>query len=740
MKRALATLLVSFALVGCAAQRAYDQGLELLQAGRLQEGLAKIEEASRRDPRNQIYRQALFRHRDAALQRELAAAELARQQGKWDLAEAAYGRMLAIDPRSARGRAGLEAVRRDRQDAERLAAAAELLKKGELDAAQSKAREVIADNPSHREAQLLLRKIEDAAGPTHEAPRLSAVLREPVKLDFRDATLKQVFEVISRQTGIDFIFDREVRLDQRTTVFVRNSSIDDVMRFLLITNQLERKILGENMLLIYPNTPQKQRDYQELIARTFYISNGDVKSIANMIRAVVKTRDLHIDEKLGAIIMRDTADAVRMAERLVANLDIADAEVVLELEVLEVGANTLYDLGIQYPDKLSISVVGAGGTPGTLTLPEWRSGRADLVRITVSDPLFALNFRNTLGQSNLLANPRVRVRNKEKAKVHIGDKVPVVTTTTTATGFASESVTYLEVGLKLEVEPTVSLDDEVGIKVGLEVSSIAREIRTNTGGLTYQVGTRNANTVLRLKDGETQVLAGLISDEERKSVTQVPGLGSLPILGRLFGSHSDTSTRTEIVLLMTPRVVRNLARPESRYEKFASGTEAAIGARPFALQSAALAQPADAAKPAPRPAAPTEVTLQSPPTAAYGEQFTVSIMVKGRPGLERGSLEIAFDPSRLRFIAAQPGALLVGANKDPEFRANAPEGEGRVSIAFAAKTGMPAAGELAALTFQVASRGPGNPLVRLESLSLTDAAGQSIPATPPPPLTFSVVP
>jgi len=429
-----------------------------------------------------------------------------------------------------------------------------------------------------------------------------------------------------------------------------------------------------------------------------------------------------------------------MAERLVANLDIADAEVVLELEVLEVGADALYDLGIQYPDKLSISVVGAGGTPGTLTLPEWRSGRADLVRITVSDPLFALNFRNTLGQSNLLANPRIRVRNKEKAKVHIGDKVPVVTTTTTATGFASESVTYLEVGLKLEVEPTVSLDDEVGIKVGLEVSSIAREIRTNTGSLTYQVGTRNAATTLRLKDGETQVLAGLISDEERKSVTQVPGLGSLPVLGRLFGSHSDNSARTEIVLLMTPRVVRNLARPESRYEKFASGTEAAIGARPFALQSAALAQPADAAKPAPRPAAPTEVILQSPPTAAYGEQFTVSIMVKGRPGLERGSLEIAFDPSRLRFMAAQPGTLLVGANKEPEFRANAPEGEGRVSIAFAAKTGMPAAGELAALTFQVTSRGPGNPLVRLESLSLTDAAGQSVPAIPPPPLTFSVVP
>src|SRR5258708_38165464 len=410
----------------------------------------------------------------------------------------------------------------------------------------------------------------------HALPRRSAVLREPVKLDFRDATLKQLFEVISRQTGIDFIFDREVRLDQRTTVFVRNSSIDDVMRFVLMTNQLERKILGENMLLIYPNTPQKQREYQELIARTFYISNGDVKSIANMIRAVVKTRDLHIDEKLGAIIMRDTADAVRMAERLVANLDIADAEAMLELEVLEVGANTLYNLGIQYPASLTISVGGAGGTPGTLTLPELRSGRSDLVRITLSDPLFAVNFRNTLGQSNLLANPRVRVRNKEKARIHIGDKVPVVTTTTTATGFASESVTYLEVGLKLEVEPTVSLEDEVSIKVGLEVSSIAREIRTNTGGLTYQVGTRNAATTLRLREGETQVLAGLISVEERKSASQIPGLGSLPVVGRLFGNHSESSNKTENVLLITPPIPRNLPRPDARHAKAATGTEAAI--------------------------------------------------------------------------------------------------------------------------------------------------------------------
>lgn len=280
-----------------------------------------------------------------------------------------------------------------------------------------------------------------------------------------------------------------------------------------------------------------------------------------------------------------------------------------------------------------------------------------------------------LGNSNLLANPRIRVKNKDKAKVHIGDKIPVVTTTTTATGFAAESVSYLDVGLKLDVEPTVSLDDEVAIKVGLEVSSIAREIRTGTGSLTYQMGTRNASTTLRLRDGETQVLAGLISDEERKSVSQVPGLGSLPLLGRLFGSHSDSSNKTEIVLLITPRIIRNLSRPDTSYEKFASGTEAAVGAQPLVVQQTrSPMEHRDAASPA-----VTQVELQSPSTVSASQQFTVAVVVKGKPGIKSGTLNFAFDPSRLKFLRAEPGTAVLGADKEPEFRANASQTEGRVA-------------------------------------------------------------
>jgi len=190
------------------------------------------------------------------------------------------------------------------------------------------------------------------------------------------------------------------------------------------------------------------------------------------------------------------------------------------------------------------------------------------VRLTFADPLALLTLHQTDGRTNLLANPQIRVRNKEKAKIHIGDRVPVLTTTAAAAGsFVSQSVTYLDVGLKLEVEPLVYLDDDVGIKLSLEVSSITNTIQTPSGTgttLVYQVGTRNTSTVLRLHDGETQVLAGLITDEDRRSAIRIPGLGEVPALGRLFSSTSDNTVKTEIVLLITPRLIRTMQRADAR--------------------------------------------------------------------------------------------------------------------------------------------------------------------------------
>jgi general secretion pathway protein D len=322
---------------------------------------------------------------------------------------------------------------------------------------------------------------------------------------------------------------------------------------------------------------------------------------------VLKTKDLYADEKLNSLTMRDTPSAIALAGKLIAQQDLAQPEVLLDVEVLEVKRSRLTEIGVEPPGKFTLlnivqnpaTVVSTatGNTTvqnNTLTTTQLTADRLRGIRgssIGIDNP--AVNLRAENGDTNILANPRIRVRNREKAQILIGDRVPVITTTATANVGVSESVTYLDVGLKLDVEPNVFLDNEVGVKVSLEVSNIVREVRSRSGGLTYQIGTRLATTTLRLKDGETQALAGLISDEDRQAATGLPWLIDLPVLGRLFSSEKSDRSKTEIVLLITPRVVRNLAIATSDRNEHLGGTEAAVGALPLRVQGAGkLAMPA----------------------------------------------------------------------------------------------------------------------------------------------------
>jgi general secretion pathway protein D len=742
MKR-LCLAVVLLLLSGCAADRTYNDGMALIDQSRYEEGLAKLDEAAKLDPANLKYRQSYARQRDLIQQRYVAAAESARAGGQWEAAEVAYKGLLAIDPNNPRGRAGVEALGRDRRHAALLAEAEEARRKGDPVRARTKLREILAENSSHRGALQLFRRLEEEASRAASGgPQLAAELRRPVTLQFREASLRQIFDALSQNAGLNFLFDRDVKLDQRTTLFVRDSSIEDVLRFVLVTNQLERRVLSENTVLIYPNTQAKSRDYQELVVRNFYLTNADAKMVASLIKTLVKTKDIHIDEKLNLIVIRDTPDAVRMAERLIAAEDLAEPEVVLELEVLEVNSSLLYNLGIQYPSQINYSLIGAANTPGTIGLDEVQRRSASNVRLTVSDPFLALNLQNQVGRSNILANPRIRVRNKDKAKIHIGDKVPVITTSTTATGLVNQSVTYLDVGLKLDVEPAVSLDDEVAMKVSLEVSSIAREIQSASGTLTYQVGTRNTSTSLRLKDGETQVLAGLISDEERKTANQIPGLGDLPVLGRLFGSHKDTSSKTEIVLLITPRIVRNIARPDASVMEFPSGTENAIGAPALALQSSTAATtnlPPTVRAPTESPAAPLrapKVLLRGPADVAPGQEFILSVSLEGTSALRSGLIDIAFDPSRFKFVRAEASGPLAAGGSSASFRANAPEGVGRMNLSFSMTPESKSDDELAKIVLR--SIGAAGGSIRVEAASLNDPKGPLPSVQLPPPVTVTL--
>ncbi|MDD2743256.1 MAG: secretin N-terminal domain-containing protein [Rhodocyclaceae bacterium] len=398
-------------------------------------------------------------------------------------------------------------------------------------------------------------------------------LDKPINVDFKGATLAQVCQVLYRTAGLNFIFDKDVPLDQPITITLRRTPVREVLSLILLSQQLEQRTVNAETVMIYPNTPSKARDYQPLTVRSFYLTNIEAKTAATTLRTILKARDLVADEKQNVVVMRDTPEAIRMAEKLLAVHDMPEPEVMLEVEILEVKRSRLQELGLLWPSSLMLTPLSStAGGPVTLK---------DLINTTSASlaaavPTFGINARAESGDANVLANPRIRTRNREIAKIMIGDRVPNITTTSTSTGFVAESVQYMDIGLKLEVQPTIYLDNEVAIRINLEVSNIAGIVQSKSGTQAYQIGTRNASTVLRLKDGENQVLAGLISDEERSSGNKIPGLGDLSVLGRLFGSRRDEGQKTELVLSITPRLVRNTKRPSIEQTEFSIGPESAM--------------------------------------------------------------------------------------------------------------------------------------------------------------------
>lgn len=613
----LALGLLPLLLAGCAAQRAYQEGNALVAQDQVGAGLAKYQDALASEPDNPVYRAAYLRARDNATARLVDQAERALAAGQADLATQDFRRVLAIDPVNDRARAGLRQVEAERRHAAAILDARAALEKDEPETARQKLAAVLTERPGHEAARQLMLEVDEqaAAAPKGQAA-LAASYRKPISLEFRDAPLKQVFEVIARHSGLNFIFDKDVKADVRTSIFLKDSTVEAAVYYLLMTNQLERQVMDGNTVLIYPNTAAKLREYQEMTVKTFFLANAEAKSIANTFKTILKARDVVVDEKLNLVILRDNPEAIRIATQLVALQDVPEPEVMLDVEVLEIRRSSVMDLGIVWPTNLSFAPLQTqGGLP--LTIDDLRTFNSS--NITVGDIGARLNANKTDGDTNTLANPRIRVRNKEKAKVVIGDKIPNISATVSSGigGFASENINYIDVGLTLNVEPIIYLNNEVAIRIGLEVSSLGESVETRSGTVAYRIGTRSANTVLQLKDGENQVLAGLISNEDRSSGSKVPGIGDLPIVGRLFGSQRDQRDRTEIVLSITPRIVRAVQRPTAAASEFGAGTEASFRRRPdnaVRVQVGGTNVRTPPSLPAPAPA--VETTPVAPPPEA----------------------------------------------------------------------------------------------------------------------------
>ncbi|KVX62853.1 secretin N-terminal domain-containing protein [Burkholderia stagnalis] len=585
MKRKVSLLLLisALALTGCASSP-FNAAPDA--AATPAERLGTLQQQKAAAPDDIALTTAVEFSRQDYVRAELKEADRQVAQGNHAAAIDHLGNVLAEDPGNLKASQALEQVKRHRQMAVDLARAQRIGGEKPQEALEI-ARRILAEQPNHAEAKRLRDTLLRQSQASRAArPQLSDALRKPVSLNFKQQPLANIFDVISRVSGVNFVFDRDVDTSQAATLFAERTTAEDAINLLLRTNQLEKKVLDQHTLLVYPSQPDKARNYTEFAIRTFFLSHADAKSVMAALRQMIKPKDVYVDERVNAVVMRDTPETIQVAERVVMGLDIPQSEVTLDVQVLEVNMNDSLDLGVQYPGKVQFGALGAA-EGGALTLGDLLRLNRDRVGVSSESGglALAIDMLQKQGKTRTLANPKIRVRNMEKANIKIGERVPIVTTTN-ANGVVTESVSYQDVGLMLKVEPRISLNEEVSVKVNMEVSSILSKETTKTGLVAYSLGTRNAETLMTAKNGETQILAGLVKRNETDSIAGLPGASGLPVIGRLFGSNGRSNERSEIVLLITPHIERNLDLPTSAVTTFLSGTESRVTTEALTLESA----------------------------------------------------------------------------------------------------------------------------------------------------------
>ncbi len=755
----LTTLLVA----GCATQKLHSSGLSLVQEGQVEEGLAKLEQASNAEPNNPEYRSDLLRTRSQVVSRLMASASGERALGHPDNARTIYERILKIEQNNHLAKTAIDLLVMDQRHDGMLAEARGLFAKGEAVAARAALRPILMENPRHGQASILLRQIDEQQTKVQLAePTLTGKFKKPISLQFRDANVKMVFEALSRTSGINVLLDKDIKSDIKTSIFVKDVSVEDAIDLILMQGQLEKKILSDNTVYIYPNTAAKTKDFQDLKIRSFHLTNADPKQMMTMIKTMLKTKDIYVHDKTNSLIMRDTPDAIHLAEKLIADQDIPEPEVMLEVEVLEISRSRLSEIGAKFPTQLSFTAlprtVTSAATNATaavtqLSVDDLRTINGSTI-VTSPAPSITLNAMLQDSDTNILSSPRLRVSNRDKAKIMIGERIPIinnsVTPITGGTGsVVTGTVTYQDVGLKLDVEPDIHLDNEVTIKIGLEVSSLGLAVTNSSGSQVYRVGTRNTSTSLRLRDGETQILAGLITDEDRNTVDKVPALGQVPLLGRLFSSDKGNKAKTEIILSITPHIVGNYKLPDARDMEYWSGTESALRSNQLVLKP--LGTVSLSSNPPGIPSARAQPLMQNQPgtgnaqdvaapqplglawlgnsQAKVGEKLLLTLNARSMQGVRTLGFRVGFDPAVLKAVDVIEGDVMKHNNAASSLTKNIDQAGGDITVELTG-AGANVSSGVVTLQFEVIAAAQGT-AVSVGSIAAVGINGEAITLTAP---------
>ena len=450
------------------------------------------------------------------------------------------------------------------------------------------------------ELQTLIDHARDLPPPGMDLPQ---GVKMPSSLSFREASSRDVFTAIARLAGISLIFDSSMR-ETPVTVDLRNASLDDALNTVAAATRTFFRVTAPKTIIVIPDTPAKRREYEEEIVRTFYLSNADLKETMDLLRMVLDARRISPTTATNALTVKDTPERIAAAGRVISAIDKARPEVIIDVELLEVDRTKLQDYGLQIASSGSAGINGSAAISsdsGTVNLRTLRNlTQSDILLTNLPSLYYRLLKTDT--NTRTLANPQLRTTDGMAAQARFGEQVPVPVTTFApiATGGTPQqpitSFNYQNIGVNIDITPRTHHDDDVSLALKVAVTSISG---SGFGGLPT-FGNREINTSIRLRDGETNMLAGLIRDDERRSLDGVPGLSDIPMVGRIFGRTQKTTTQTDIILTLTPHIIRVLDLNEADLRPFRVGRDsiAPITELPVLYEAPKPAEPPKAEEPA----------------------------------------------------------------------------------------------------------------------------------------------
>ncbi|HVG07170.1 MAG TPA: secretin N-terminal domain-containing protein [Thermoanaerobaculia bacterium] len=557
----LLLLAVLVPIASCTSHLASRQAEIAAQRGDWDQAVLEYMKAVEQSPENLAYKASLIRAKIKASQAHFEKGQEYEKAGVIERALIEYQQAVQLDTTNQYALSQLEHVR-----------------------------QAYAAQRANRESTTIDQLKKKTRGTRPQPPVLNPRSDKPIDMEFPEpVSIMQIYRALGQAFGINVLFDPNLK-DQEIGIELKQVTAQSALETLMRAGNHFYKVIDEHTIIIAQDTPQNRRTYEDLVIQTFFLSNSEVKDMMTILRSLVDAKKIATNEQLNAIILRDTADKVKVAERIIEANDKSKAEVVIDVELLQINSLRLRDIGVSLSSYQVQQTLDTGAaTPGTGTGGS-TGGATSAGRVRVSDleflnqsnwfltlPNFLYNFVKQNSDAQLLAKPQLRITEGEKASLVIGDKVPIPLTTFNTSNTVGGSVVpitsfqYQDVGIRIDLEPRVHHNREVTLKVKVAVDQI-----NSYRGDQPIIGTRTIESVIRLQDGETNFLAGLIRSDEANSENGMPGLSEIPILGRLFSNKRTDAQRTDVILTLTPHIIRNAEITEEDLLPIWVGTEANI--------------------------------------------------------------------------------------------------------------------------------------------------------------------